>query len=70
MDFLQHLNPLIIFSVLLGFSLLIPEFYRKYRILIAPFYIIVGIILGSSVVGIEFHEAIILSGRRNWAVIR
>ena len=57
MDYLQHLDPLIIFSVLLGISLLIPEFFRKYRILIVPLYIIVGIILGPSVIGIEFHKA-------------
>ena len=45
MGYLNQLDPLIIFAILLGFSLLIPEFLRRYRILIIPPYILVGILL-------------------------
>lgn len=54
--------PIIVFAVILTISLLIPELLKDLKMIIVPFYIISGIILGPDGLGFETNDALIFIG--------
>jgi Kef-type K+ transport system membrane component KefB len=54
--------PIIVFAVILTISLLIPELLKDLKMIIVPFYIIAGIILGPNGLGFETNDALIFIG--------
>lgn len=55
-------NPILTFSIILIFALLIPEFLKQFKITSVPFYIVAGIILGPLGIGLHLGEGLIFLG--------
>ena len=54
--------PIIVFAVILSISLIIPEMLKELRMIIVPFYIRGGILIGPHGYGLETSEALIFIG--------
>ena len=54
--------PIIIFAIVLIISLVIPELLKEIRMIVVPFYIIGGIVLGPHGLGFETNDALIFVG--------
>ena len=52
----------IIFAIILLISLVIPEILKEAKMIVVPFYIIAGIILGPHGLGFETHAALVFIG--------
>jgi len=54
--------PIIVFAVILTISLIIPELLKEMKMIIIPFYIIGGMVLGPHILGFETNDALIFIG--------
>jgi len=54
--------PIIVFAVILTISLIIPELLKDLKMIIVPFYIIAGILIGPHGYGLETNDALIFIG--------
>jgi Kef-type K+ transport system membrane component KefB len=54
--------PIIVFAVILTISLIVPELLKDMKMIIVPFYIVGGILIGPDGYGLETNEALIFLG--------
>jgi len=61
-DFQLYDVPIIVFAIILTISLVIPELLKELKMIIVPFYIIGGMVLGPHGFGFETNDALVFIG--------
>lgn len=59
---MYEVDPIMIFAIILAISLVIPELLKEMKMIIVPFYIIAGIVLGPHGLGFETNDALVFIG--------
>lgn len=54
--------PILVFAVILTISLIVPELLKEMKMIIVPFYIVGGMVIGPDGYGLETNEALVFLG--------
>ncbi|MCK4613276.1 MAG: cation:proton antiporter [Thermoplasmata archaeon] len=59
---MYDVDPIIVFAIILTISLIVPELLKEVKMIIVPFYIIGGMVLGPHGLGFEANDALVFVG--------